>query len=255
MNQAIRTARILLVEDEHFMRMLIVQALESLGFNTVHEAEDSQQAIRVLATEAVDLVITDIEMRPMNGLDLVKRIRTGQTALPRDARVIFLTGLGDMTTLSAASELDVHSFLIKPVSANQLRGKIEDALRTEVRLRDRSTYEALTFVPAGVTTHQADQVKRAGYTLTSVATPRTEPPYAATRPKPVSDASGSCGVFLPVDALQPGMILCHDIITRGVPLLRKGAVLAPGHIQVLKSIRTVLEQSEFEVKLPGDQAR
>lgn len=256
MNKSILNTRIMLVEDENFMRMLAIQALESLGFDSIIEAEDGEHALQMLANQEIDLLITDIEMQPMSGLDLVKSIRSGESTQPRGTPVIFLSGLGDMSTLAAASELDVNGFLVKPVSANQLRDKIDEALKNKVRLREPNVYKSMLFTTGALEAREQDQVPGSGYRITTTAkrvatkpTPTTEP-----RPQPSTEppAREQAGVMVGLNELQPGMVLCHDVLANGVAMLRKGVVLAPGHILVLKNMRGVLASIEFEVLIPGE---
>lgn len=254
MNPAILNTRILLVEDESFMRMLATQALEGLGFDSVFEAEDGEDALQVLANNQADLIVTDIEMRPMSGLDLVKSIRCGESTQPRDTRVIFLSGLGNMSTLAAASELDVNGFLVKPVSANQLRDKIVDALESEVRLREPAVYKAMAFTPGALELREQGDVPGSGYRITTTSNRQGRPVDTTSAPSvrreappPPPEPEGS---LVGLNELESGMVLCHDVLANGVAMLRKGVVLAPGHILVLKNMRSVLASIEFEVIIP-----
>ena len=148
---------ILVVEDEHYMRMLIIQALQSVGFKAIYEAEDGKRALQVMSKEQhIDLVISDIEMQPMNGLALAQQIRAGKAPIDPGTRFVFLTGLGDISTLTDAAELDVQGFISKPFSANQLKEKIEKALKMRVELRAPSIYEELVFGSAGFILKQKD---------------------------------------------------------------------------------------------------
>lgn len=256
MNPSILNTRILLVEDESFMRMLATQALESLGFDSVSEAEDGERALQLLAKQEIDLLVTDIEMKPMSGLDLVKSIRAGESTQQRDTPVIFLSGLGDVSTLAAASELDVHGFLVKPVSAIQLRDKIEEALKSEVRLRDPNTYKAMSFTASALQERDQGDIPGAGYRITTTANHRggsAETPAQQSRPTAPSPPPAPVGVMVGLNELEPGMVLCHDVLANGVAMLRKGVVLAPGHILVLKNMRSVLADIEFEVMVPEDK--
>jgi two-component system chemotaxis response regulator CheY len=261
MNTSLFHTRILVVEDEHFMRMLAVQALESVGFRTVHEAEDGEDALGVMAKEDIDLLLTDIEMQPLNGLELAKRVRAGQTPLRRSTPVVFLSGLGDVATLTAASELDVHGFMVKPMSANQIRDKIDEALKLEVRLREPLLYQGLTFSSANGLVRRKGGRDLPGYTVTTTTPSRPVPVHTTAQqfsaePEPADQIEAPPGTYrvtLPIEKLQPGMTLCEDIVSRGVIMLSKNSTLSPGHILVLRDMRKMLEKSEYVVLVPENQ--
>lgn len=256
MSYRIPNLSVLVVEDEHFMRMLIVQALESLGVSSVHDAEDGSHALQVMATEHINFVITDIEMRPQNGLELTQMVRAGKTPIDPATRVIFLTGLGDMSTLSAASELDVHGFMLKPFSAKQLQQKMQEALNLTVRLRDPAVYEALVFSPAEQHLWENRRIKNSGYTVTTTRAVRPEQTAPLSTPghaAPTGDheqSENARRMLVALEDLQPGMTLCEDILAGNVAMLRKGMVLQPGFLLVLRDMRELLDKVEWEVELP-----
>lgn len=145
---------ILVVDDVRFTRLTLVRMLQQLGEGAVHEAEDGAVALRFLesAQPAVDCVISDIEMPTMNGLELLKAIRVGTGAVPRDLRVILLTGQSEWPHFVPALALDVDAFLTKPTSQHKLQECIErvfapsDGLETGHRLADPETYRAVDLV-------------------------------------------------------------------------------------------------------------
>jgi CheY-like chemotaxis protein len=258
MNSKIPTPTILVVEDEHFMRMLIVQALESIGFTSLCEAEDGKHALQIMANKPIDFVITDIEMRPLNGLELVRQIRSRKASIDPASRVVFLTGLGDMSTLSAASELDVHGFIVKPFSAAQLRRKMEEAMRLTIRLREPSVYDSLVFAPAELHVQQKNQLKGAGYTVTTTKVQRLDNSSAASQPDQAMDlavqppTAEERQIRVTVAGMKIGMILCEDVMARGVVMLSKGTILDPRLLLVMKDMHSVLDRSEYLVELSKD---
>jgi len=237
------------------MRMLVIQALENLGFSNVHEAQDGQDALDFLAKSPVELIISDIEMRPVNGLDFVKQVRSGDTSLPRGVPVIFLSGLGDTSTLSAASELDVHGFIVKPVSANQLREYVGKAMEAEVRLRDVNFYRSLNFAPAKAELRDRPGLEGSTYRITTqvVSSNSTTEPSAdhqsSSEKARKAPTQGRKRSRLSVDELRAGMILEEDIMARGVPLLKRGLEVTPGHLMVLRDMRSMLDQNDVEVEI------
>jgi YesN/AraC family two-component response regulator len=252
MNSILQTKQILVAEDEHFMRILIIQALNSLGFDNVHEAEHGKHALQIMAEHPIDIVISDIEMEPLSGLELVKMIRAGKTPIARDSRVIVLTGLSDVTTLASSLELDVQGFLVKPVSANDLLKKILSVTQMEVRLKERSAYESLRFTPAGVNINRKHRMHGHDFTVKTASKPAPQNPAKQSgTPHTATDQQLPAGhQLVRVDLLKPGMVVCKDILARGVMLLRKGATLELEQILVLKDMQRVLDCKDIEVKLP-----
>lgn len=253
MNGAILKLHILVVEDVGLMRMLVVQALENLGFPNVYEAEDGEDALRLLEKSSVDMIITDIEMKPMGGLDLIKHVRAGDTPLPGGVPALILSGLDDTSTLAAATELDVQGFLEKPVSANQLRERIESAMNATTEFRTPDYYRSLVFVgPAEHTKPKGGTLPVAGYSVRMVSSKPQESPavdrHAQVNEVGIRRSSGGQRRRLPIEELQEGMVLQEDILSRGRLLLREGVVFTPGHVLVLRDMRSLLDQSDVEIE-------
>jgi YesN/AraC family two-component response regulator len=76
-------------------------------------------------------------MPGMNGLELLRRIRTGQTPRPKDSRFIILTSFSNTEALGAAMSLDVNGFLVKPIRIGVVMEKIERAIQENFQLRAR----------------------------------------------------------------------------------------------------------------------
>jgi YesN/AraC family two-component response regulator len=253
MNSILHDKQILVAEDEHFMRVLIIQALNSLGFDKVHEAEHGKHALQIMAKHPIDIVMCDIEMEPLNGLELVKMIRSGDAPIARDSRVIVLTGLSDTTTLTSTLELDVQGFLVKPVCANDLLNKIISVTQMEVNTKERSFYQSLSFTSSGITISNKNNRHVSDMTVKPVATP-----IGAKQIKPASTPGSSVTQQLPsnhrminVEMLRPGMVVFKDILARGVLLLRKGIMLELEQILVLKDMQRILDSRDIEVLVPA----
>jgi len=114
--------KILLVDDNHHMRLLINEILRAIGVKEVFEASGGAEAIQVLRTKQIDIVMTDLAMRPMNGIDFVRRLRTGHESPNPMVPVIMITGHSTLRRVAEARDAGVTEFLSKPVTA---RGVIE----------------------------------------------------------------------------------------------------------------------------------
>ena len=113
--------RVLLVEDDYANRLYVSQFLRGEGF-FVHEAENGVQALDALREEEFDVVLMDVQMPVMNGLDAVRAIRTDpEFADHARVPVIAMTAYamkGDREKFLAAG---MNGYLSKPVEASQLR--------------------------------------------------------------------------------------------------------------------------------------
>lgn len=112
----------LIVEDDDFSRRTIERFLNSFGECNVYQAEDGQQAIDFLSTtdNVVDVIISDFLMPVVNGLELLKSIRSQQTPAPHDTPFVMLTAKTERQLAGLALSLDVDTFLTKPVSRKAL---------------------------------------------------------------------------------------------------------------------------------------
>ena len=245
---SLHSAKILVVEDEHLMRRLIVQSLNRLGFSGVLQAENGRQALSLLKNEKADIVFTDVEMKDVNGFDLVQTIRMGKTSLERDVPVIFLTGLSDVSTLMSASQLGVHGFLAKPVSANLLLNKIVEAFDKVIEIRPVESYEAMDFNPV---------IDDDETIIHSAEPPSTESPQPINNQvktvdnpdEPDSDNTKDIDVAL----LAEGMRLLQSVYARGNLLIPADTVLVARHITVLRDMRVLLDNPVVQVQLSNEQ--
>ncbi|ELY2619586.1 two-component system response regulator GlrR [Cronobacter malonaticus] len=118
-----KPARLLLVDDDPGLLKLLSLRLTSEGF-TVETAESGHEGLRILAREKIDLVISDLRMDEMDGMQLFAEIQKLQPGMP----VIILTAHGSIPDAVAATQQGVFSFLTKPVDKDALYKAIDDAL-------------------------------------------------------------------------------------------------------------------------------
>jgi len=105
--------RVLIVEDSATMRALLASTLEGLGDGVeVHEAESGFEALRRLPREAFDLIVTDINMPDINGLELVSFAKTSDVY--RDIPLIIISTEGSDRDRAKGLELGADAYLVKP---------------------------------------------------------------------------------------------------------------------------------------------
>ena len=119
----------LVVEDSPMMRQLLVFALARVKRVTVTEAEDGVDALRKLATGKFDLIMTDINMPIMDGLKLVKRIRSDEKHA--QTPIIVITTEGSTEDRQRAMALGANAYITKPIQAPQVIQKVKELLKLE----------------------------------------------------------------------------------------------------------------------------
>ena len=114
--------KVLIIDDQEFVRTIVKKMLQQIGIGHVVEAHDGNSGVEVAELERPDVVICDVQMRPMDGFGFVKLLR----ALPfgKTMPVVMLTAHTDAATVGRARELDVNAFLAKPVLPPALKEKI-----------------------------------------------------------------------------------------------------------------------------------
>jgi DNA-binding NarL/FixJ family response regulator len=142
----------MLIDDETFMLGLVERILQQFEAGRVLRASNGAAALAMFngSIGTVDCVIADLNMKPMNGLEFLKAVRTGVgKRIPRDQRVVMLTGHGDMDAVRAAGELDINGYILKPVSPKKLTSTIDRALSRPPVLKDADHYRAVQLPEVG----------------------------------------------------------------------------------------------------------
>jgi two-component system chemotaxis response regulator CheY len=109
--------RVLTVDDSPSMRALLLGALTSRGF-AVEQAEDGQQALEWLATNEVDVIITDINMPRLDGFGLIERLRA--SALHAERPILVLTTESSDEKKQRARNAGATGWIVKPFDADRL---------------------------------------------------------------------------------------------------------------------------------------
>jgi two-component system, chemotaxis family, chemotaxis protein CheY len=122
--ERLRSLKVLIVDDNAFMRKIVRDLLSTTGLRRTAEASDGLTALEAIRSSAPDLVILDWDMPFLNGFEFVRIVRTPGVFPYSDLPIIMLTGYGERELVVEATRLGVNEFLIKPVSANALLGRI-----------------------------------------------------------------------------------------------------------------------------------
>ncbi len=130
--------QILVVDDEPNLRRVLRAQLERDGYD-VHTAEDGEQALALLEDHHIDLVITDLRMPRLDGMELLRRV----TAFEDPAPVVMITAHGTVDTAVEALKTGAFDYITKPFDQDEVRTIVKTALRTQ----DLSATEASRTAP------------------------------------------------------------------------------------------------------------
>ena len=117
---------ILIVDDYKTMLRIIRNLLKQLGFNNVDEAIDGSSALQKLRDKNCGLIISDWNMEPMSGLQLLKEVRADVKL--KDVPFIMITAESKSENVIAAKEAGVSNYIVKPFNAATLRTKLATVL-------------------------------------------------------------------------------------------------------------------------------
>jgi two-component system, chemotaxis family, chemotaxis protein CheY len=125
---------ILVVDDSAAIRKILQRVLRQTGMaiNTIHEAGNGEEALKLLRAHKVDLVLTDINMPNMDGLELLAAVKgtPGWTGLP----VVMITTEGGEAKVAEAVRLGAAGYVRKPFTADQIKEKLAGILEPAVPL-------------------------------------------------------------------------------------------------------------------------
>ena len=119
---------VMVVDDQTVMRILIVGSLRKLGVQQLHAFADGAAVLAALESTRPDLILTDVQMQPMDGVGLVRAIRALPDPDLAATRIVFLSGDDSDGTRHAAEALDVLGFVAKPPTPATLAGVLERVL-------------------------------------------------------------------------------------------------------------------------------
>lgn len=117
-------AKVLIVDDAAFMRMMIKDILEKNGFEVVGEANNGIKAVELFKKESPDVVTMDITMPDMDGIEAVKKIRE----IDPKAKIIMCSAMGQQTMVMDAIKAGARDFIVKPFQPDRVLEAINKVL-------------------------------------------------------------------------------------------------------------------------------
>ncbi|MBI5006107.1 MAG: EAL domain-containing protein [Nitrosomonadales bacterium] len=222
--------KVLVVEDDDFTRKLTVQVLHDLGYSNVVDVDSAMKAVELLNAHTFDLVITDVNMPGMNGLQLIQKIRAGKTRAKPETRIVVLTSFSQTEILGSALALDINGFLVKPIIPAVVEEKLVQALSERLHLHSPVAYEAImTALKSLPPLDERSPSHRAA--AVSPATSRQDRRSAESiGERPIS-----------LNRLRPGMVLKDSVrLKDGALILSRGHALSELTINRLHDLQLML---------------
>lgn len=119
--------KILIVDDQYGIRILLHEVLSLDGYETLM-AEDGKEALRLFEQHQPDLIILDMKMPGLNGLDILRAIRKRSS----DVQVFMMTAYGELDMIKEATRLGVTQYFTKPFDIEQLRQSVREWLHKSI---------------------------------------------------------------------------------------------------------------------------
>ena len=220
---------ILVVDDEETLRYLIREGVERSGYGC-SVASDGLEALKILEEKGVDVVISDIMMPGMDGIELAKRIKEEY-----DADVILITGFIEEYSYDSVIEIGVSDFLEKPIGMHELMLRLRRVLRERANIRERNRAEE----------ELRDSLKKLRTAMESIVGAlvlaiEKKDPYTSGHQKRVATFAGAVAkeMGLPQDQIDGVRMaaMIHDIGKNAIPgqILSKPAKLGKLEMEMIK---------------------
>jgi DNA-binding NtrC family response regulator len=123
--ESMKKNRILIVDDDHAMRLALAESLESCGYD-ISAAENGSEALNLFSKRKFDLVVTDMKMPEMSGIEVLQGVKK----LSPDVPVILITAYGTVNTAVEAMKEGAAEFIMKPFSLDDLEAIVKNVLNT-----------------------------------------------------------------------------------------------------------------------------
>jgi len=259
------TLRVLVADDKAFIRSIVQGMLLRLKVKNILQATNGEQALKLLRKHnyRIGCIISDWNMDPVGGLELLRTVRTGDIpGLPPETCFIMLTGHSKESVVKAALALDVHAYLVKPVSFEKLIKTLDTALARSIVVKPSAQYRSVpdvevppavkaaeTHIPPWVTwitksprrVQMEERIKQIRKELSE------EKQAAADQEAEARELEIKNMRRQGIDEIEPGAILAEDIYGNDRALLvASGTKLSRGLIGRLKELAG---ESGEEVKL------
>lgn len=117
--------KILIVDDNPHIRVLLAEILRAVGLQNIYEASDGAEALQVMRGHPIDIIMTDLAMEPLDGIDFVRLLRNSPDSPNQMAPVIMITGHSTLRRIHEARDAGVNEFLAKPLTARGVLDRLQ----------------------------------------------------------------------------------------------------------------------------------
>jgi two-component system chemotaxis response regulator CheY len=114
---------VLIVDDMRSMRSIVTGVLNDMGFKDLHEARDGSEALSILRSKKIDLVISDVEMPKMDGMELLEEVEKDEEL--KDIPFIMLTAMNSREKVLEILGHKVQDFVLKPINPQMLEQRVQ----------------------------------------------------------------------------------------------------------------------------------
>lgn len=128
------SSKILVVDDDELMRSMLVEMLQTEGFQEVYQLDSGEQVLEVVDEKGVDLVLLDISMPGKDGLTLTRELR----ATYEEIGIILVTGKGEDIDKIVGIEVGADDYLVKPVKLRELQARVKNLVQRVRREKNKA---------------------------------------------------------------------------------------------------------------------
>lgn len=121
----------LVVDDNHYMRVIVCTMLRAMGITHIREASDGAEALEIVRDWRPDVIIVDLVMEHLDGIEFTRLLRTGVDSPHPYVPIIMMTGHTDRTHVLAARDAGVNEFVAKPLTARALIDRMKSVIDNE----------------------------------------------------------------------------------------------------------------------------
>lgn len=141
MSNQLEKLQVLIADDEKMFLRLVYDVLKQLGFRHITVAHSGRKAIELASSQPFDFIISDWRMGDLDGIDLIRFVRSSGEALNPRVPIILLTGNTEAHYVLTARDAGVNEYVIKPFTAEQLVKRIRSIIEKPRRFIDAPTYK------------------------------------------------------------------------------------------------------------------
>ena len=122
---------VLVVDDNHYMRVIVCTMLRSMGISMIREASDGIEALEIVRDWRPDVIILDLMMEQLDGIEFTKLVRRGSDSPHPYVPIIMMTGHTDRRRVLEARDSGVNEFIAKPLTARALIDRLRSVIDNE----------------------------------------------------------------------------------------------------------------------------